>query len=374
MITSILIDDERPALRELEYLLKNYQEIVIVDTFTDPLEAIEKIRHINPQVVFLDINMPQLKGIDAAARILDLCPHTDIVFVTAHNQYAIEAFDLHALDYILKPISEKRFQVTIQRLIKAVNAKTAHQTELAPAENQECLIRMFGSFNIEIAHQSGSLKWRSRKTRELIAFLIHHAGREVMKEEIVAELWGESATDQEKSFQLLYNGIYYIRKTLDKNGVTSNHLCIEGNYKLTMGNAVTDVMQFTDCLRQYEKNNQEVEQLEKAVGLYTGEYLADIGSLWAEAERELLSRKYVGAVLDLSELYLNRKEFRKAEDVLLRGYALKPYAEDISRAIINLYVATNNKQRALEHYRDFAKKYTAEMGLEPDEEIKKLVL
>jgi CheY-like chemotaxis protein len=80
MIKAVLIDDERPALRAMEYLLKDNKLIEISAVFTDPLEAINKIKEIMPQIVFLDINMPQLQGIDVASRILDICPndHTKI--------------------------------------------------------------------------------------------------------------------------------------------------------------------------------------------------------------------------------------------------------------------------------------------------------
>jgi len=117
MIRAVLVDDERPALRGLEHLLKNYSEVSIIGMYTNPLIAIEEIGFLKPQVVFMDINMPQLKGIDAASRILDLSPDTDIVFVTAFDQYAIEAFEIHALDYILKPISTERLGKTIERMM-----------------------------------------------------------------------------------------------------------------------------------------------------------------------------------------------------------------------------------------------------------------
>jgi len=86
MIKAVLVDDERPALRGLEHLLKSYPEISISGMYTNPLKAIDEIGQLKPEIVFLDINMPQLKGIDAASRILDSRPDTDIVFVTAFVQ------------------------------------------------------------------------------------------------------------------------------------------------------------------------------------------------------------------------------------------------------------------------------------------------
>lgn len=108
--------------------------------FTDPLEAISQIASIKPHLVFLDINMPQLQGIDAGSRILDLCPETDIVFVTAYDEYAVNAFEIHALDYILKPISKERFEKTINRVLK--------KNKLKPRQVEKKLVlKVWDSFN-----------------------------------------------------------------------------------------------------------------------------------------------------------------------------------------------------------------------------------
>jgi two-component system LytT family response regulator len=121
MIKLILIDDEKPALKEFEYLLKDNKLIEIVGMYTNPLKAIDEISELKPEVAFLDINMPQMKGIDAASKLLEICPNLDIVFVTAYDEYAIEAFELYAMDYLLKPISQKRFNITLERIIDKKN-------------------------------------------------------------------------------------------------------------------------------------------------------------------------------------------------------------------------------------------------------------
>lgn len=121
MIKLILIDDEKPALKEFEYLLKDNKFIEIVGMYTNPLKAIDEISELKPEVAFLDINMPQMKGIDAASKLLEICPNLDIVFVTAYDEYAIEAFELYAMDYLLKPISQKRFNITLERIIDKKN-------------------------------------------------------------------------------------------------------------------------------------------------------------------------------------------------------------------------------------------------------------
>ncbi|MCF8018809.1 MAG: LytTR family DNA-binding domain-containing protein [Vallitaleaceae bacterium] len=116
MIQVILVDDERPALEELSYLLKSYEDIRILGTYTDPMVALTKLHKTKVDVVFLDISMPEMDGLRLAKEIMKL-PHPPlIVFATAFDEHALQAFDIHAIDYILKPLSEVRFDRTIQRI------------------------------------------------------------------------------------------------------------------------------------------------------------------------------------------------------------------------------------------------------------------
>ena len=100
---AILIDDEKNALEMLEWMLqKNCPDVEILAMCDSPLEGLEKIKQLKPDIIFLDIEMPQLNGFDLLDR---LGKHdSDVIFTTAYNQFAIKAFKICALDYLLKPI------------------------------------------------------------------------------------------------------------------------------------------------------------------------------------------------------------------------------------------------------------------------------
>lgn len=118
VLNVVLIDDEKIALQELAYILEQYKEIQIMGTFIDPLEALIALPKLSPNVVFLDIEMPEVNGFAVAEQIMELSLETAVVFVTAFDEYAIKAFEVSAIDYILKPVSLKRIEKTIGRLLK----------------------------------------------------------------------------------------------------------------------------------------------------------------------------------------------------------------------------------------------------------------
>lgn len=116
-ISTILADDEPLALDELAYLLKDHGEIEIVATASDGLDAVDKIEKLEPDLVFLDVQMPGLDGLGVINRLRERhAPQPAFVLCTAYEQYALEAFKAEVLDYLLKPVDRDRLALTIARL------------------------------------------------------------------------------------------------------------------------------------------------------------------------------------------------------------------------------------------------------------------
>lgn len=113
MIKAIIIDDERLARNELKKLLMDYPEIEVVAEAANVGEGIEKIENMNPELIFLDIQMPGKTGFDLLSE-LDRTPN--VIFTTAYDEYALKAFEVNALDYLLKPVEPKRLADAIQKL------------------------------------------------------------------------------------------------------------------------------------------------------------------------------------------------------------------------------------------------------------------
>jgi two-component system LytT family response regulator/two-component system response regulator LytT len=139
-IQTLIIDDEKPARDELAYLLKAFPEIDVVGQGKNGVEALALIKEHSPDLVFLDVQMPGLNGFGVIKKLIDRkqkVPH--IVFATAYDNYAVQAFEVNAVDYVLKPFDKGRVAKAIQR------AKRMIETHASPAEQLESLVNKLGT-------------------------------------------------------------------------------------------------------------------------------------------------------------------------------------------------------------------------------------
>ena len=358
---AVLIDDMKPALREMEYLLKKYSEIEIIRSFTDPITALEQIESLAPQVVFLDIDMPVLQGIDVASKILQLDQNIEIIFVTAYNQYAVEAFELNALDYLLKPIDIKRLDKTVSRLLaKKEVAKEQFDNKL--------MIQCFGRFEVFIEGKEPVL-FRTEKTKELFAYLIHNRNRGVSKEDIIEALW--LGMDYERAVKQLYNGIYYIRKALQEYGISREVLSIDNNYKLKFELATWDRDLFVNLMD--EGTRGDIESLKKAECQYKGNYFEFEKYSWSISENERLAILYQKSVVLLAQSYINEKQHEEAECLLLKAFSINPCLEAVSEMLIELYLLTGNKAKAIKHLNLYKEKLSTYLDILPDIKLERML-
>ena len=114
MIRALVVDDEPAARERLSQLLAPYDDVEVVGEAADGEQAVERIRELKPDLVLLDIQMPGCSGIEVAASLP--APRPKIVFCTAYDEYAVDAFELHAVDYLLKPVNRARLEKTLQRV------------------------------------------------------------------------------------------------------------------------------------------------------------------------------------------------------------------------------------------------------------------
>jgi len=146
----MLVDDEAPAREGLRLRLQREENLTILGEFADARSALDALRSDAPDVLFLDISMPGLDGFALLDRLGDMLPAT-IVFVTAHDEHAVRAFSVRAMDYLLKPVEQVRLHETLER----VRAHLAQVGRAEAADRMQALLR-------EFADAGDSGEWRSR--------------------------------------------------------------------------------------------------------------------------------------------------------------------------------------------------------------------
>lgn len=361
MINVILIDDEEPALLEMEFLLGAYPQVQIVGKYLNPVEGMEMVERLRPHAVFIDINMPGIDGMTISNKLWEKTIETKIIFVTAYEQYAFEAFRVEAMDYLLKPVSRERLDRTIGRLVK--------DNEKKPQILNEVLeIRCMGGLRLGWRDKK-PIKWRTEKEKELFAFLLNHAGITMSKSRIIDELWNDYAFD--RAISQLHNSIYHIKKTLREYGVGSEQIHISGHYCLSLGDVWYDRLLIEEKMKK-RGGSDTIETLEEALQLFDGEYLSPEGWSWVEQERELLQLWEIDTLLRLTEKYIQVGMLYEAESMLKRAYRKNPFEENVTFMLMTLYKKTGDSVKAAKHYIEYEKTLQEELKIKPQRSITKL--
>jgi len=144
MNTALIIDDEQPARELIKHYLKDFPEIELLGDYSDGFSGLKAIQDLKPDIIFLDIQMPKLTGFELL-ELLEDPPF--IIFSTAYDQYAIKAFEMTAVDYLLKPYSTERFAQAIRKVQQQILSKTAEKLQVSKLvaafdENPEFLQRI----------------------------------------------------------------------------------------------------------------------------------------------------------------------------------------------------------------------------------------
>jgi two-component system LytT family response regulator/two-component system response regulator LytT len=141
-LSALVVDDEQLAREELSFLLKGISDIEVLQTASNGLEAVQLIESLEPELVFLDVQMPGLDGLGVIARLREKggpLPH--FILTTAFDQYAVEAFRLEALDYLLKPVEKERLEESVARARRLLEERPAEEAANKAPQRTKLLVR-----------------------------------------------------------------------------------------------------------------------------------------------------------------------------------------------------------------------------------------
>ncbi len=282
----LVVEDEPDTLYEIEDYLRSYDETMEIEACSNPLLAIRACRSLPFDAALLDIQMPEMTGLELADCLSALSPEISFIFITAYNNYATEAFELNAVDYILKPIRQERFNKALDKIRKDMKDKER------PAEDptDEVAIQAFGK--MMVSSGAGILKWKRHKSSEIFAYLLHQQGVPVHKEKLCEMMWPEY--DPQKALTYLQTIMYQLRKNISEIGGSSIVIEYADHcYRLSLSNVKYDVDLFTEAYdKAFRDNPPSLDVLIRAEQCYTGQYFEEEGWIWAMGRQQDLAQKY----------------------------------------------------------------------------------
>jgi two-component SAPR family response regulator len=356
----MLVDDEPLALQFLESQLHSIGDFTIVGAFDSARGLTEEIIEQQPELLFLDIQIGAVNGVELASAIQEVKPELPIVFVTGFHEYAVQAFEVNALDYIVKPIQKDRLMKTIQRLRQD---KITESTSESP-------IHIMCMPTLQFVQNDTLLpvQWRTSKAKEVFCYLLHHAGKPVRKDILIEEFWGE--TELSKSTTQLYSTIYVIRKTLaaalPSLSLTSKDQC----YQLHLGDTKIDAEEWEKQLHHLPPLQRDtLPSYQAFLREYKGDYFATEGYEWAETKQRHLRESWYKSAAQAGKCL---EEWQMIEDALslyLIMQARFPYIAHSYHRMLHLYDALGEAGEVVNQYERLEVMLADEYGVLPDPDI-----
>jgi two-component SAPR family response regulator len=362
LIKAIIVDDEKPAVDKMARMLKKSGVVDILGMFTDPAEALKYANSIHIDAAFIDIEMPKINGIELSNSLLNIHNNIAIVFVTAYNEYAVEAFRINAVDYLVKPLDKELLKETLHRIMER------KKITVFPVQFRICC---FGKFKV-INEQKEEIKFRTAKAEELLAFFVDRRGVEVSRREIIDRIWSEF--DGDRAVANFNTTLYYMKKALIQNGIKIVVERVKDRYRLNIDNINCDYYKFTSFTASSNFiDDSNIIEFEKIAALYTGDYLEENNFSWAERNKVSIKEKYIRLILKMADYYRASNQFENAIDILKTALKYEPLNDIIYYKLLSAFLFVKDRHSAVKYYNIYKKTLKKELGMDPNNKIKNLI-
>ena len=323
MISVMIVEDELNILNYMKTMIESFRSFQVKAVFSDPEEALDQFENFCPDCVFLDVEMPGLNGIDLAKAFLKKREELDIVFTTAYSQYALKAFEVEAVDYLMKPVLRKDLERTVKRLEKSRKRITGRE----PFQDGESLfpIKCFGCF--EVRGGDGALmKWPTKKTEEVFAYFICYQGESISKWKLIDLFWPEMP--EEAALHNLYNTIYRIKNVLAKLPVSACIRKLNDGYVLEADTVLSDLKKLVSLTgpNQVESNLAETDLL---FSTYQVPIFGARDYLWSLPIQEYLNDLSSRICIRLIDCYHLKDDWNTAEKAIRHYVSNHPENEEM---------------------------------------------
>lgn len=358
----ILIDDESLANEALKIVLNQIGGVQIQGAYTNLQEAIHAIREHEVDVIFLDIEMGAAHGLDIAKRINEEWQNIKVVFVTAHAEFAVDAFEISAYDYLLKPVRKERLEKTLHR-IQAEMKQMEPKVEEKITTALPLTINAMGNFQL-LHSDKKEIKWRTKKVKELFAYIWHHYPNPVPRAHIIEDIWGEQHGDS--AVQLMHTSFYHLRKTIRDIGFQNPVEFVNEQYALALY-IDSDNRKLEEIMASQKITDVEIE---KMIELYKGNYLEEDNYEWALPKQQQLKTRFLTTLEKFVVEKMDNDDLsRNLEICLEKMIKVDPYNERFVYLAIDYYGRTKNISKIIRIAGKFEELWTRELGITIPEEI-----
>lgn len=368
MIRVIIVDDEPLALVSMKKHLNEFDNIEVIRTFTTAKDVLKEGPTLDFQVAFLDVEMPGMSGLEVAQLLKTWDKNICIIFVTAYRDYAVQAFDVQSLDYLLKPVSKSRLEITINRIQKLFK-KNLSSEKTRTHQKPMLQIRCFGEFVVSFDEKV--IHWRTIKSKELFAFLFLQLHMPVPRDNILDSLWSD--TDVKKARVQLHTTVSYLRTTLSSYGYTDVIEYANGCYILKLNDFQCDAFDLEDILNtKAETGRLNIEKAEELIQNYNGEFMATMDYAWTTSKANLMNKQFSQLLDELILYYSKNQNLKNRERSLLFALEFNPYSDKIVQQLIQHYTEIGNRAEAIKIYHSFNSLLLTELNVSPSQETTEL--
>ncbi|UKS27392.1 response regulator [Paenibacillus sp. HWE-109] len=364
----IMVDDEPTMHLILRKMLAKLPDVHVAAAFTNTKSAASFLsENADINLAFVDISMPGGNGMEFAAEIELAESHVQIIFITSHKEYALKAYELSVLDYLVKPVTQERLERAVNRArLNQRSVLSPLLSTAAPMNPGKVVLKMLG--DVVVSNEAVRVKWISRKCAELFAYLQLNHGKRIPRSRLVTDIFG--GMHQSKAESYLNTTVYQLRKSLELIGLREVVRSENDGYALELKDPMIDYIEFEKQVEELQVidigNIERALQIER---LYTGELFGDKAYVWAIHETEHYVELYASFVKRLAAVLISLKDTASASRLLLKLNERNPLDESVIHLLMRIREMTGDKKGLTALYTDYVRLLSRELGIRPSEDL-----
>ena len=353
---AVIIDDELSAINEIKYLLENFG-IQVAGAFTNPKEGYDFVILDKPNIVFLDINLPMLNGLDLGKQIRRCCLNVFIIYITSYPQYALDSFQAYPLDYLLKPINGARFKETLQRIRGLYDSRSdLHQIALR--------IKCFGDFKIIIENKQ--VKMPGHRVTELLVYLLCHYQQALTQDQLVKTLFNSSIEERNKNnFRVT---MFRLRHVLMELNISKDMVLIRDDFSIKVQPGICDLIDFINFVNDHMHINEyNADRAFEIIETIDGDIFSDVDVDWLMDIQEAINVQVEVLLLKTAKYYIkSNTDLNRAEMILMKLINFNNLSERGYILLLEHYIKTKSISKYCQAFKQYAQMMKFDLDINPE--------